>query len=87
MRPPPSLGPHRATSDGLPRDKPFTTNVHMRLLPVFGEQLLLEVRDADRDELERGLVDAGHELALRPMRPGGARTGIRGMVWGATGPR
>ena len=49
--------------DGFIDDAPdrarFDTALKHQLLPVFGEQLLLEVLDADRDELERRLVDAG----------------------------
>ena len=45
--------------DDAPDRARFEAPLAQRLLPVFGELPLLEVLDADRDELHRSLVDAG----------------------------
>ena len=45
--------------DDAPDRVKFEAALTHRLLPVFGELPLLEVLDADRDELHRQLVDAG----------------------------
>ena len=45
--------------DDAPDRARFAAALERRLLPVFGELLLLEVLDAHRDELHRQLVDAG----------------------------
>ena len=45
--------------DDAPDRARFEAALKHRLLPVFGELSLLEVLDADRDELHRQLADAG----------------------------
>ena len=45
--------------DDAPDRARFEVALTHRLLPVFGEFSLLEVLDADRDELHRRLADAG----------------------------
>jgi len=45
--------------DDAPDRAKFETALEHRLLPVLGALPLLEVLDADRDELHRQLVDAG----------------------------
>ena len=45
--------------DDTPDRSRFEAALEHRLLPVFGELSLLEVLDADRDELHRRLADAG----------------------------
>jgi hypothetical protein len=45
--------------DDAPDRARFEAALEHRLLPVFGELPLLEVLEADRDELDRRVVDAG----------------------------
>ena len=45
--------------DDTPDRSRFEAALTHRLLPVLGELSLLEVLDADRDELHRRLADAG----------------------------
>jgi hypothetical protein len=56
-----ATGWHAGFINETPDRARFAAALAHRLLPAVGDQLLVEVLDADRDELARRLVDAGAE--------------------------
>jgi len=85
-----------ALLDDAPDRARFEAALEHRLLPIFGELSLLEVLDADRDELHRRLVDVGGdddaareclelvlEDAIHDWMPGDSMS-VQG--WAAAGP-